>query len=209
MSTLTQLVDHVAADLKDTGNTSWSAEELARALRWALHELCWAAPRRGTATIAAQDDVREYSLAAAGVTGLLFITEVGYPYDSGEPAYPPRSVPWRLLDDDTLFLDVASVVGGEMIRLFCARPHTLEGLDGAAATTLSAEQEELLCLGAAGYAALQRAQDAIGRVNVSLQAPQLWREWGESRLHAFRARLVQIARREGQWHTAWTQGWEL
>ncbi len=208
MSTLTQLVDNIAADLKDTGNVAWSADELKRAVRWALHELSWAAPRRGTATIIARESTREYSLAAAGVTGLLFITEVWYPYDEEDPAYPPQSVPWRLLDDDTLWLDVASVTGGETIRLFCAQPQTVSGLDGAAATTLSTEQEELVCLGAAGYAALQRAQESIGRVNVSQQAPRLWREWGEQRLRQFRGRLAQLARREMQWRAAWTEGWK-
>lgn len=207
MSTLTQIIDNVAADLKDTANATWSAAELTRAVRWALHELSWATPRRAAATFAASDGVREYSLSAAGVGDMLFLTEVWHPYAAGDPEYPPRAVAWRLLDDDTLFLDTVQVNGGEGIRVFYARAHTLEGLDGAAVTTLSAEQEELVCLGAAGYAALQRAQEAIGQVNVSGQAPRLWRDWGEQRLRRFRTRLNHLARREMQWRTSWTGGW--
>jgi len=209
MSALAQIIDNVEADLKDSTNVAWSAAELTRAIRWTLHELSWAMPRRAVVTLSAQEGVHEYSLAAAGILDLLFITEVWYPYTAGEPEHPPCSVAWRLLDDDTLFLDVAAVRAGEGIRLFYARPHTIEGLDSAAATTLSLEQEELISLGAAGYAALQRAQDAIGRVNISGQAPALWRDWGERRLREFRTRLDQLARRELQWRAAWTEGWQV
>jgi len=207
MSTLAEIVDHVEADLRDPANTTWSAADLTRAVRWALHELSWATPRRATASFEAQAGQREYSLSAQGIADSLFITEVWHPYSAAEPGYPPRGVAWRLLDDDTLFLDVDSVNAGEGVRLLYARPHTVEDLDGATVTTLSAEQEELVCLGAAGYAALQRAQESIAQVNVSGQAPRLWRDWGERRLQEFRARLSQLARREMQWRTAWTAGW--
>ncbi len=207
MSTLAQIVDHVEADLKDPANVAWSAADLTRAVRWALHELSWATPRRASATFAAQAGQREYSLAAQGIDAL-FVVEAWYPYSASDPEYPPRVVPWRLLDDDTLYLDVEWVDAPEAIRLFYARSHAIQDLDGAPATTLSAEQEELVCLGAAGLAALQRAQESIGQVNVSGQAPRLWRDWGQERLHEFRTRLNQLARRELQWRTAWTEGWD-
>jgi hypothetical protein len=208
MSTLSAITANVAADLKDTANAIWTPEELTRAVRWALHELSWAVPRRASATIAAVEGVREYGLAAAGITDALFITEVWHPYSAGAPEYPPRGAAWRLLDDDTLFLDVDTVLAGEGIRVFYARPQAIEGLDGAAASTLTPEQEELVTLGAAGYAALQRAQDSIGQVNVTAQAPRLWHDWGEHRLHEFRTRLNRLARREMQWRATWTAGWE-
>jgi len=207
MSTLSEIIDHVEADLKDSTNTSWSAAELQRPVRWALQEVSWAMPRRASAILVAVEGQREYSLAAAGMSGALFVAEVWYPYTAEDPEYPPRSVPWRLLDDDTLFLDVDSVNGGDGMRVFYARPHAIEQLDGAAATTLNSEQEELVCLGAAGYAALQRAQDAIGRVNVTGEAPRLWRDWGDRRLRDFRVRLERLARRDLPWRTAWTEGW--
>ena len=207
MSALSQLIDQVETDLKDTANATWSAADLTRAIRWAVHELSWAAPRRAAATVEAQDGVREYSLAGSGIQGQLFLTEVWYPYTAADPEYPPRGVAWRLLDDDTLFLDVPEVESGHGIRVFYARPHAIQDLDGEPATTLSAEQEELVCLGAAGYASLQRAQEAIGQVNVTGQAPRLWREWGDRRLYEFRTRLGQLARRELQWRSSWTEGW--
>ncbi|MDI7276010.1 MAG: hypothetical protein QME94_08515 [Anaerolineae bacterium] len=207
MSVLSEIIDRVEADLKDTSNATWSADDLTRAVRWALHELSWATPRRAVATLIAEQGVREYSLSAGGIGDVLFVTEVWYPYDAADQGYPPRAVPWRLLDDDTLYLDLAGVTGGEGIRLFYARAHTVEGLDDATATTLTREQEELVCLGAAGYAALQRAQESIGQVNLTGQAPLLWRDWGQARLYEFRNRLNQLARREMQWRVAWTEGW--
>ena len=209
MSTLAQIIDNVESDLKDTGGLTWSPAELTRAVRWALHELSWATPRRAAVTCAAVAGQREYSLAAAGVGDLLYVTEVWYPYTPSEPEYPPQSAPWRLLDDDTLFLDLPAVDGGGSLRIFYARSHTIEDLDGALVTTLSGEQEELVSLGAGAYAALQRAQASIGQVNLAEQAPRLWREWGERRLGEFRTRLAQLERRELQWRTAWTAGWEI
>jgi hypothetical protein len=207
MATLTEIIEQVATDLKDAMNVSWSAAELTRAVRWALHELSWATPRRAMATFAAQAGQREYSLDAEGISGALYIGEVWYPYTAGEPEYPPRAVAWRLLDGDTLFLDVDHIDGGAGVRVLYARAHTIEGLDGAAATSLSPEQAELVCLGAGGYAALQRAQEAIGQVNVTGQAPRVWRDWGQGRLDDFRARLSQLARREPHAHRPWTEGW--
>jgi len=207
MANLTTITAHVAADLKDAGNATWSAEDLERAVRWALYELSWALPQRASATLTAEEGVREYDLGAAGMGDALFVTEVWHPYTAGDPGYPPPVAPWRLIDGRTLFLDVEAVRAGEGIRIFYARPHTIEGLDGALATTLNAEEEDLVALGAAGYAALQRAQEAIGQVNVTAQAPRLWREWGEARLCQFRSRLNQVARREMQWREGWTAGW--
>jgi hypothetical protein len=207
MSDLTTIIAHVAADLKDVDNLAWSAAELERAVRWALHELSWALPQRATATLVAEEGVREYNLAVTGIEPLLFITEVWHPYTPGEPKCPPACAAWRLLDEDTLFLDVEAVHAGEGIRIFYARPHTIEGLDGALATSLNPEGEEVVAMGAAGHAALQRAQEAIGQVNVTAGAPRLWRDWGEARLGQFRARLNQLARREMQWRESWTAGW--
>jgi len=208
MSALTDLLARVAIDLKDPDRAVWSDAELTRSVRWALHELSWAAPRRGQVLLPAATGP-EHSLAALGVSALLYIIEVWYPYDPAEPEAPARPVGWRLLDDDTLRLEVANQVPGSTARLFYAQAHMLAGLDGAAATTLSAEQEELVCLGAGGYAALQRALAGIAQVNVTLEAPRLWREWGEERLHTFRARLQQMQAREQQWRSPWTSGWGL
>ena len=209
MSTLAEIIDYVETDLRDTANATWSPADLTRAVRWALQELSWGTPRRAVASFEAQAGRREYSLGAQGIADSLFITEVWCPYTGAEPEYPPRSVAWRLLDDDTLYLDVDCINAGDGVRVFYARGHTIQDLDETPATTLSAEQEELVCLGAAGYAALQRAQESIGQVNVTAQAPRLWRDWGQARLYEFRTRLDQLARREMQWRTTWTQGWSL
>lgn len=207
MSNIDEITARSAADLKDAAHATWSAEELARAARWALHELSWALPRRAAATLAAQQGVREYALSTAGIADALYVVEVWHPYGAGAAATRPRPVPWRLLGDGVLLLDVDEVYAGEGIRIFFARPHTIEGLDGAAATTLTGEQEELVALAASGYAALQRAQEAIGQTGLPEAAPGLWRDWGERRICEFRTRLNQLARREMQWRETWTEGW--
>lgn len=209
MPTLTDLIDRVEAELKAAANGAWSADDLTGALRRALQELSEALPRRAAVSFAAQAGCREYSLAVQGISDCLYLVEVWHPYDAAAPEHPPRAVPWRLLDDDTLFLAVDTIHGGQGVRVLYACPHTIEGLDGAATTTLSAAQVDLVCLGAAGHAAVQRAQEAIGQVNIVGQAPQLWLEWGQARLAACRSRLDQLALRQAQAAAAWTGGWEL
>jgi hypothetical protein len=209
MSTLSEIIDRVETDLQDTTNAIWSEAELARAVRWALEQLSWVTPRRASAVLIAQEGVREYALNAHGLGGILFITEVWHPYDAAESGQPARPLPWRLLDDDTLQIDTGTIYAGDGIRILYAQVHTIQGLDGASATTLSLEQEELVCLGAGGYAALQRALGAIGQINVHAEAPQLWREWGQQRLAEFHTRLACFATRDHQRHTVWTAGWPL
>ena len=208
MSTLTDLLARVAIDLKDPDHAVWSDAELTRSIRWALHELSWAAPRRGQAVLPPAQG-HEHSLTALGVSGLLYCIEVWYPYDPEEPEAPARPVGWRLLDDDTLRLEVSGAAPGRAARLIFGQAHTLAGLDEAVVTTLNTEQEELVCMGAGGHAVQQRALAGIAQINVTLQAPRLWREWGEERLHAFRARLQQMQAREQQWRSPWTCGWSV
>jgi hypothetical protein len=76
MSSLSEIIDRIEADLKDTANITWSAEDLTRAVRWALHELSWATPRRAVAGVTAEEGVREYSLSAGGIDDALYVTEV-------------------------------------------------------------------------------------------------------------------------------------
>lgn len=74
--------------------------------------------------------------------------------------------------------------------LFYAAPHTVDGLDGASSTTLKADEEETLTIGAAGYAALARAAYTQEAVTLSGLIPQQWRAWATARLQEFERRLT-------------------
>lgn len=100
---------------------------------------------------------------------------------------------------------------GEM-NLAAGQPLALEGLDGAAVTSLPESLEQTLCLGAAGIAALARAAaQADWPEQPPGQADPL-RTWGEARLADFRAQCRQYfgasePRRTTQPWAAW-ESWE-
>ena len=75
---------------------------------------------------------------------------------------------------------------------------TLDGLDGAAATTLPVEDEGWLVLGAAGHAAWMQA---IGRLQAFDLSPEVRREmltWAGDTLARFNAGLQQVRARRLQ-----------
>lgn len=70
-------------------------------------------------------------------------------------------------------------------------PAALEGLDGAAATTLSATHETALVWGAAAYAALARAVDRAESFQAGGEFKDL-NAWGEARLKEFKLILAAL-----------------
>ena len=197
MSTLAQLRDRVEADLRDTGNNNWSTDEIDAHLRSALVDYNAVDPRRAQAALDDVADTREYSLDTIHAsTPILELYDVWWPYDSSDPAHPPERPRWALIAERTLYLDVDDAPAGEyQLRLFYTTPRTIDDLDGATGTTLSAEAENLVVLGATAYAGLQYAQSLINTVTASGWTPQQLREWAEVRLAQFRAGLEDVRRR--------------
>lgn len=199
MSNLSTLTERVAADLTDAANATWSAEEIAGQIRRALHLYNEVAPRRLAGTLDTVAGQREYDLSS--LPDLVDVVDVHYPYDAADPPYPPRRVPWRLLDGVTLYLEVAQAPdgsAGEVMRIFYTAPHTIDGLDGATATTLPAAGEHLVVLGATAYCVEQRAQAVAGTVTVSERTPDQLAAWAGARKRAFARGLARLRRRAAQ-----------
>jgi len=190
---LDTIIDRVEALLTDSGNADWSTAELTQAIRLALSELSTLLPARAVTTIDAVDGQYEYSLSS--ITGLVCVTEVWYPYLSTDDSYKlPHAVKWRMLDDVTLFLDVDDDPDAQYkIRLFYDQVQTLEGLDGATATTLNNAEKSVLVLGAAGYAALAKGRDLMNEVTIGSDVPQGYMDWGKARLSEFGQRVYGLS----------------
>ncbi|MCC7355486.1 MAG: hypothetical protein IT330_17225 [Anaerolineae bacterium] len=181
MTNLATLRDRTESLLKDAGNSLWTTSELDDAIRRALHRYSEMQPRELVTTLTLAAAGREVSLS--GVNGLLRPLRVWWPYTASEPEYPPAWVHWDLHGPATLFLDVADEPqANDVVRLFYTALHTIEGLDSAAATTVPADDEETIILGAAGYAALARAAYATEAVTLSGETPARWHAWAEARL---------------------------
>jgi len=196
MSTLTELIAQVELELKDTGNARWSDDELTAHIRRALRAYNRVDPLRLVAVLPTSVGEREYSLA--GLTGLMEVTDLWYPWDEDKPTYPPPRPQWSMIGDGVLYLEVEAPPAGDGtddLRLFYTAPHAIQGLDGASATTLDAQGEELVVLGATAYAAMQLAQSLMGTVTVSGWTPRQFQDWATARVKAFEVGLEQVRRR--------------
>lgn len=186
-ATLTTLRDRVEATLQDAANARWATSDLDEAIRRALEEFSSACPREVIVPVTLAADGREVDLSA--LTGRLQVTRVWFPYTAADPEHPPRWAPFEVWGD-TLYLDTADEPSaGEVARLWYSAPHTLNGLDGAAATTLPADAEGLVVGGAAGQAALQRAVELSESLNVDADVVERLTIYGRARLDEFRAGL--------------------
>lgn len=197
---LTTMRVNVAADLDDAGGDIWTNSELERAIRQALRAYSAACPARAETRVELDADGREIDLS--DLDGLAGVERVWYPYDAEDDDWPPRWREFELHPDGVLALIVEETpAAGESARVYYWTPHTLDGLDGATATTLPAVDEELIAAGAAGFAALEKSRGAVGQVNVSGYTPLHWAEWAERRLADFAARLAAARGRQAALET--------
>lgn len=216
MSTLAQLRERVGQMLADAGYAIFTAAMIDEAIRQALDQYNAANPLTAETAITLPGAGRE--IALDGLEGLVEVTEVWWPYDSGaaQETWPPNRVRgFRLWWDDArpvLFLDVAK--GGQPrqndgLRLWYTRRHTIQDLDGADCTTLLPEHESLLVLGAAGHAALSRTVDLIETAGTDLYAVGLLGTWGKGKLRDFHAALRALQERRARSGLPWGPGWQL
>jgi hypothetical protein len=214
MSTLAQLEARLAARLVDAGNAVFAVTTLDEALRTALSDYTTAAPLAMETVLVLPGDGRE--IALNGVSGLIDVTDVWWPFDSDSQVWPPNRVRgFRLWWDDAqpvLFLEHATggqPREGDELRLWYTRAHTLEGLDGGALTTLPTHHESALVTGAAGYAALSENLDQIGALHLDPTESDELRRWGSARLEEWQRFLATLRAAAPMPGPAFGAGWEL
>jgi hypothetical protein len=216
MTDLSTLEGQIAYLLQDSTNVSFTTGEIDTGIRSAMADLSLVSPVETETIITLASSGREIILSPttfttlAGLTGVL---EVWWPwYTTGGEVWPPNRVAgFRLRENAgvyTLFLfnnDGSQPQSGDKVRLWWTRPHVLNGLDGATATTLTADQKALVAIGAAGYAAGSGSIDRAEVVDT-----EVMRKWGGSMLSDFRSKLEKIrastARTRGE---PFGQGWHM
>ena len=185
---LTEMRARVRQDLhdEDANNYRWTDDELDRHIEHAVRELSLAVPLEAKATPTTTAGSRELSLAS--LTDLVAIEAVEY--QVGE--YPPRYVRFSLWGE-TLTLLIESTPGdGEEVYVYYGKLHTLDETN----STIPSPLEELVAIGAEGYAAIEWASFATNRVN--LGGDQAWRDylvWGQDRLASFMKGLAKHSRK--------------
>ena len=185
---LSEMRMRVRQDLRDLDSADyrWSNVELDRHIGHAVRELGLAIPQEARATLTTSAGSRELSIAS--LADLVSVEAVEYPADE----QPPARVPFRVWGDTLALLADSAPSGGEMVYVYYGKLHTLD----ADSSSIPASLEELVAIGAEGYAALEWASFATNRVNVG--GTEVWRHfqsWGRERLDSFRKGLANNGRR--------------
>ena len=174
----------VRQDLKDedSDNYRWTNDEIDRAITRAVTELSRYAARPIKTTIATTDDSREIDISA--LTDRISVDQVEFPIDEH-----PRIFQRFTVYQDTLTLIGAYEGDGEDCYIEWTQVHTLDG-DGSSIPTYL---EDLVALGAAGFAASAASQYHTDRANAggdNVDRDYLY--WATGRLMDFRKQLKQL-----------------
>jgi hypothetical protein len=216
MTALAGLRDRVELMLQDTGNAIWDADTIDEAMKQALDQYNLVKPLKMETVITLPGDGRE--IALSGVSGLLNVLDVWWPYDSDatDETWPPNRVRgWRLWWDDqqaVLFLDITEGSQPQLddeLRLWYTKRQTIQDLESGSVTTLRGDHESIIILGTAGHAAMMRCVDLIEVAGTDLYQVGLLGTWGQRKIKEFQAELKKIQRKQTRRGPSWMSGWSM
>ncbi len=183
--TLSDMLTLVRRDLKDeTTPYRWSDAELERHILHAVKDFSGEVPYEQKATVATTAGSSVIDISA--ITGRVTVEAVEYPVNQY-----PRSYPRFSLWEDTIYLLGDEVPDGSNAYIYYGKLHTL-----GTTSTIPAKYEDLIAVGACGYAAVEWAAYAVNRVNIGgIMTPREFLNWGNQRADFFRAELKRLGRR--------------
>lgn len=174
-------------DLKDEdpSNYRWSDDELDRHIAHALKEFSEALPLPAKATLPTTPGSRVIDISS--LTDRVMVEAVECPLDNFPPAYQRFALWGHAL---TLFGD--EVPDGSNCVVYYGMLHTLDGQG----STIPAKHEDLIAIGAEGYAAVGWASYAINKVSLGgTTTPAEFLNWGNQKLKQFKSELRRLGRR--------------
>ena len=197
MSTLAQLEARVSARLIDATNVTFTIATIDEALRTALAYYSDAYPLTRDSTITVTTAGREQDLSA--LTGLISVLDVWWPYQASPEVWPPNQVPgFHLWWNNAVPKLLISAQSGaqpqtnDVIRVWFTQQHTINGLDGAGATSCLPIHETGIVDGASAYAVISEMRHQIGSIHVDPQQVASLNQWSTERLNEFRGWLGLI-----------------
>src|SRR3990172_9235830 len=171
---------------EDPANYRWTSAELDQHIQHAVRELSLAVSQEAKATLTTTAGSRDLSLAS--LTDMVSVEAVEYPVNK----YPPMYVAFSLWGSTLTLLVEDTPNGGESVYVYYGKLHTL----GTSSSTIPSPLEDLVAVGAGGYAALEWSSFATNRVNVG--GVEVWRQyqsWGQERLDSFLKGLANHSHR--------------
>jgi hypothetical protein len=181
---LTEMTARVRQDLQDTDsqNYRWTDAEIEGAIDRVVTEYSLHTPIEQQDDIATTDGDTELDIS--GLSGLLKIESVEFPMGQS-PEYYQRIEYWA----GKLYMEDEG--DGDDARVRWLKKHALT----ADSTTIPAEHEEIIILGATGYLAMSASAYTVDRASIAGRHATInFRAWGKERLDRYDKKLKQIAR---------------
>jgi len=181
---LTEMRARVREDLQDTDsqNYRWTDDEVDGAIDRVVMEYSLHAPIEQQTDIATTDGDTELDISS--LTGLLEIESVEFPIGQ-QPKYLQRTGYWA----GHLYMEGAG--DGEDARVRWLKKHTLT----AESTTIPAEHEEIIVLGATGYLAMSASTYTVDRASIAGRHATInYKAWGKERLDRYDRKLKAVSR---------------
>lgn len=170
---------------EDANNYRWTDDEIERHIVHAVKDYSEAVPREQKTAKATAAGSREIDISA--LTDLVTVEAIEYPVDKFPRSYQRFSF-WG---------NVITVLGDEVpdgsdAYVYYGGLHTLD----VSTSTIPAWHEDLIVVGASGYAALEWAVYAINRVNLgSSPVAAGFLKWGKDKLDFFQQELKRLGRK--------------
>jgi hypothetical protein len=181
---LTEMRARVREDLQDmdSENYRWTDDEVDGAIDRVVTEYSLRIPIEQQDDIATTDGDTELDISS--LTGLLEIESVEFPMGQ-TPKYYQRTEYWAgkpYMEDEG---------DGEDARVRWLKKHTLT----AESTTIPAEHEEIIVLGATGYLAMSASAYTVDRASIAGRYATInFKAWGKERLSRYDLKLKAVAR---------------
>jgi len=170
---------------EDSENYRWSDGELDRHIAHAVKDFSDATPYEQKATIPTTEGSREIDISS--LSDRIMVDAVEYPVGMFPKSYQRFAI-WQ----DTLTLLGDEVPDGSNCHIYYGKLHTLD----AETSTIPSRFEDLIAIGAAGYALVEWAAFAINQVNLGgTETPALFSTQGQQKLSHFRRELKRLGRR--------------
>lgn len=181
---LTEMTARVREDLQDTDalNYHWTTAEIEGAIGRVVMEYSIHAPIEQQTDIATTDGNTEVDLSS--LSGLIRVDSVEFPIGKA-PKYLQRFELWT----GHVYMEDAG--DGTNARVRWTKKHTLT----AESSTIPAEHEEIIVLGATGYLAMSASAYTVDRATIAGHYGTLnYKLWGKERLDRYDKKLKEIAR---------------
>jgi hypothetical protein len=181
---LTEMRARVREDLQDTDsqNYRWTDDEVDGAIDRVVTEYSLPAPIEQQDDVATTDGDTELDISS--LSGLLEVKSIEFPIGQS-PKYYQRTEYWA----GHLYMEDEG--DGEDARVRWLKKHTLS----VSSTTIPAEHEEIIVLGATGYLAMSASVATVDRAFIAGRYGTVsYKAWGQERLDRYDKKLKAVSR---------------